>query len=87
MHYFRNQVLQSRAKLNPSRFMVRRVSDNKAVATGLNFDVYDEPTLVEASQGIEYVLEMLGICFEFKHFSTLKSYFLSLSSLTITSFL
>jgi len=39
--------------------MVRRKEDDKAVAVGLNFDVYDEPTDIELSKGIEYVLEML----------------------------
>jgi len=40
---------------------VRRAKDEKCIGVSLNFDVYDEPDKVNASQGIAYALDMLGI--------------------------
>ncbi|CAL8104334.1 unnamed protein product [Orchesella dallaii] len=40
-------------------FVLRRAKDEKCIGVSLNFDVYDEPEKIEASQGIAYCLDML----------------------------
>jgi hypothetical protein len=41
--------------------IVRRIKDNQAVGVALSFDAYDEPTEVDVSKDIGYVLDMLGM--------------------------
>jgi len=54
--------------------MVRRTKDNEPVGVALNFDVYDEPAQLEASQAIAYVFELLGKLFKiFSPFEIVKN--------------